>query len=676
LYLRPNSQLVQGKRIAMATDGSEQDMAKRPVSVFLSYSRDDRPVAEKIIAALQSDGFDVWWDGLLDGGVAFAGKTEEALERADAVVVLWSHRSTQSHWVKDEATRGRDRGCLVPASIDGTEAPLGFRQYQVLNFSKWKGHPDSIEIADLRRAITLVSGRLAGQPDRPALKHHPLPLTRRTLIVSGTAGGVLLTGSILAWRSGLWRSNGTGNSVAVLPFRNLSGDPAQDYFSDGLSEEVRSTLSRNPLLQVAAPTSAGQFRSHLDDAASVAVKLGVAYLLDGSVRRAGRAIRISAQLMDGKTGFSKWAQSFDRNLEDIFAVQSEIASTVADALAAQMSLSGTDTGGPSSNRANLGGTKNVAAYDFYLKGRAAYDRIGGEETDREALDWFEKAITADSRYGQAHAARSRTLASIASGTTDAGALRALYEASIVSAEKALTLAPALPDAYSAMGYAITHGRQDMRAAKGPFERSRALGWGDADVLMRYAGYSSDVGSTANAASAIRRAALLDPLNPRVYRIFGMIELAAKQYAESIASNSRALSMNPKMSGAYAAIGLAHYLLGDQQAARKAYDQESFSLFRLAGLSIIDRKSGNAAAADQSTAAMIAEYGDNALYQKAQILAQRGDTEAALDALERGHEVGDAGLLSIRHDPLLDPLRLHPRFARLMTAIGLDQRSSG
>ena len=264
----------------MTIEVSPKDQGQTPTRIFLSYTRQDRVRAEPIIKALETAGYRVWWDGLLDGGVAFSTTTEDELEGADAVVVLWSKTSVASHWVLDEATRGRERGKLVPVTLDGTFPPLGFRQYQLLDLSKWRGSPAAAEISNLLRAIGVV----AGQADAPARVLQPARqgLSRRAMFAAG--GGIAVSATLLgfgAWKFGLFGSHVDGNSVAVIPFKNLSGSADQSYFSDGLSEEMRSALARISLLKVAAPTSSIKFRDHVEDAKTVARRLGVAFLLEG-----------------------------------------------------------------------------------------------------------------------------------------------------------------------------------------------------------------------------------------------------------------------------------------------------------------------------------------------------------------------------------------------------------
>ena len=650
----------------MSSASADQIPATQSASVFLSYSREDRGRALPLIKALEAEGLSVWWDGLLEGGTAFARTTEAALETADAVVVLWSARSVQSHWVRDEATRGRDRGCMVPVSIDGTSAPLGFRQIQHINLSAWKGKQKAPEIAQLVRAIrSTVASPGSKMATTSAIDPARKPLSRRTALVGGGAAIAITAGGLLTWKSELLEGGTLANSVAVLPFKNLSQDPQQAYFSDGLSEELRSTLSLNKQLIVAAETSSNSFRDKEVDAKTIARKLDVAYILDGSVRRAGDTLRITAQLINGAKGFDIWSQSFDRKTGDVFAIQSEIATFVVDALVAKMA------GDKTAAKFSLGGTKSTAAFEAYLKGRAAYESVGGEDADRMALAWFDKAIAADAGFAKAHAARSRTLASIAAITTQAHELKSLYGAAIISAKKALNLTPELADGYSALGFALMHGRQDMRAAREPFEQSRRLGWGDADVLTRFAGYCINVGRVKDAEAATKRVLMLDPLNPRGFRVLGLIQSVDGRFQEAIASFNQALAINPKMAGAHAAIGLVQFRLGAFDKARQSYDLETFDLFGQTGLSIIDYQRSNKASADTLMAAILAEYGDNALYQKAEMLAQRGDVQGAMDALERGHEIGDSGLLLIRNDPYLNPLRSNPRFIRLLNQMGFD-----
>ncbi len=236
----------------------------------------------------------------------------------------------------------------------------------------------------------------------------------------------------------------------------FSPSPSQvmhrSLFSDGLAEELRLSLSRDNQLQVAAQTSTGIFHDRQESTQKIAQKLGVAFLLDGSVRRAADVVRMVVSLVDASTGFNRWSQSFDRNLKDIFAVQSEIAESVVTSLTAQMGTL----------RPNAGGTANVLAFEAYLRGRALFHQDSGEQTDREALKLFEDAIVADPDYASAHAARSRALVNIAGQYAAADAFPALYdaaEAAGVSYDHAHHLAAGDADLLSAFAFYCAHGRQ-------------------------------------------------------------------------------------------------------------------------------------------------------------------------------------------------------------------------
>ncbi len=644
---------------AVIDDAASDQVILYRSSVFLSYARADRARVAPIADALTSAGLEVWWDALIDSGAAFAKMIEMRLDAADAIVAIWSAASVQSDWVRDEAAHGRDRKCLVPVSLDGTAPPLGFRQYHTVDFSRWQGQADAPALQSLVRGIAAVRGiELATPPVRPAPGR---PSRRQLLLAGGGTAGVIIVGAILAFKP--FGPAAETNSVAVLPFANLSGDPGQAYFSDGLSEEVRSALARNERLKVAAPTSSNKFRSRDEDARTIAGKLGVAFLLEGSVRRDGNAVRVAAELIDAATGFSKWSQTFDRQMTDIFAVQTEIAHTVAQALEIEVAAS--------SLAKVPGGTTNVAAYEAYLRGRAFFDLSADEASDRAALAQYDAAIVADPNYAAARAARSRTLTAIASQYTEGKALRPLFDEAIAEARRAVALAPDYADAQSALGYTLFNGRLDVRGALGPYERSRELGGGDADVLIRYAFYAARIGHVAAARTAIDRAISLDPLNPRAHRTLAAVMYADRQYEASIPPGKKALSLNPKMGVAHAGIGDALYALGKLPEALNAYRAEPSASFGLAGTAIVEARLGQTAAAKKALADLVAQFGDAAAYQQAEVYSQWGQVGAALDALDRARKIGDGGLAYARNDPMLDGLRKQTRFVELLRGLGFE-----
>ncbi len=631
-------------------------------TVFVSYSRDDRKAALPVIELLESAGFAVWWDGLLTPGERFSLATEAALEAARVVVVLWSRTSTASHWVHDEATRGRDRRVLVPISLDGCEPPLGFRQFQTIDISKARlKRGDATAEAVIQAVAALhMATPVARAPAPPASRG----IDRRLLLGGGGAALAAAVGG--AWQAGLFGGSGAvANSVAVLPFDNISGDPQQSYFSEGLAAEVRGELARNPLLRVAAQASSNKFRDSSDDARAISSALGVTYLLDGNVRRAGDMLRISAELIDGSSGFSQWSQSFDRPLVDVFAVQGEIAGAVTAALSAQLAKRQAGT----RDTVHAGGTSNVAAYDAYLRGRDLYQRGIDESSDRAALARFDEAIAADPRYALAHAARARTLTVIGNQYSQGAARIAIYDAALAAARRAVALGPDTAEAFLALGIILFNGNIDCRGARAPFEKAAALGGGDADVLSRTALFNARTGRFDAARSMMARAAALDPLNPAMLRLVGEVEFSAGRYAEAIAAINRALAINPRLAVAHATIGTSQLQLGDAKAAEQSFRAEPNSLFALPGIAIICARTGRKADAQTALTRLIAEHGDNGLYQQAQVLAQQGDSTAALARLAAAQRARDAGLALLRNDPLLAPLRDKPEFIALSNSLG-------
>jgi TolB-like protein/tetratricopeptide (TPR) repeat protein len=631
-------------------------------TVFLSYSRADQKDANLIIKALQQAGYSVWWDGLLEGGERFANTTESALANAKAVVVLWSKTSIGSHWVHDEATRGRDSKKLVPLSLDGSDPPLGFGQFQCIDVSRSKSKPSSAEITKMLRAVAAlhdaeVSPAISAAPASPVLG-------RRGMLIGGTAA-VAVVGGLAAWKTGIFGGGPSASSIAVLPFVNLSGDPEQAYFSDGLASEIRTVLSRNKLLQIVGQASSNTFRDHKSDARTIAKKLAVSFLLDGNVQKSGDMVKITTDLTDGKTGLSKWTDTFERPLVDIFSLQSEIASAVASALSVAI-----DSGSKVDDDKLTGGTKNLAAFDAYLRGKDQFELHVDEVGQRAALAKFDEAIEIDPKYAAALAARSRVLAVIAGQYEKDNAARfKLLDDAVVEAIRATEIAPEFAPGHSALGYSLLYGKLDVKGARAPFEKSNSLSRSDVDVLTRYAIFCARMGRFAEADLAIARATELDPLSSSVFKAAGSIKYAARKYTDAITLGQQALKINPERSVVHSSIGDSYLMLGQIDKARESYSLESSESFKLAGLAILEHRAGDEAKAQEYNNELVAIVGDSGLYQQAEVLAQWGDIDGALAALNKARTTRDAGIIYILNDPFLDPLREDARFKRLLSDMG-------
>jgi TolB-like protein len=370
--------------------------------IFLSYSREDQATARRYAEALQREGFNVWWDQALDAGEDFDEVTERALEEAKAVVVLWSRTSVSSRWVRAEATQANAANKLVPVMIEDCKRPIMFELKQTVDLSGWSGNVTDAAwqglLAGLRRRTG--GGEVGGQSVRsaPAAPKRGLP---RSLWVAAVAVVALAAIGTLVWRFGTGgRTSAAGAdpvaaqpqlvTLAVLPFVNLSADPDQEYFSDGLAEEILDQLAQNKEMRVTARTSSFAFKGQNVDVREIGAKLGVGNLLEGSVRKEGDRIRITAQLIDATSGTHRWSQSYERDLTDVFALQEEVARAVAQALSITL-----DAGEASRSR---GGTTSIEAYDKYLRARALERQATGSEYLRKAVGLYREAVAIDPAF--------------------------------------------------------------------------------------------------------------------------------------------------------------------------------------------------------------------------------------------------------------------------------------
>ena len=333
--------------------------------VFLSYAREDAPIAKDLADCLGRAGHDVWWDSHMHGGSRFASEIDRQLKGADAVVVLWTEASVDSAWVQDEAGEGRDTGRLVPITLNGCRPPLGFRQFHTVDLGSWNGGGQPRAADDLLDAIAKITGN--GAAPETASRKSEGPAHRTT-------------------------------SICVLPFVNMSGDPEQEYFSDGITEDIITDLSKVSALFVIARNTAFTFKGRVMDVKEVARSLEVTHVLEGSVRKVGSRVRITAQLIDAVTGGHVWAERYDRDLTDIFAIQDEISKAIVAALRVKLL--------PAEKKAiETRGTDSVEAYNLYLMARQqwTWGRRGNSRRDEIIVRICQQALKIDPRYAEAWA---------------------------------------------------------------------------------------------------------------------------------------------------------------------------------------------------------------------------------------------------------------------------------
>jgi TolB-like protein/Flp pilus assembly protein TadD len=657
-------------------------------SVFISYASEDADVVARICAALRSGGVEVWLDqSELRGGDAWDRQIRERIHdcRLFIAVISASTESRDEGYFRREWKLAADRthdmaerkAFLLPVVIDatperGASVPDKFHEVQWTRLPGGETPPEFVERVrrlvspDAPTATVLPAG---AAPTPPPPMREPVPASRRSEWALPVIAAAVVAGAVVYFAiDRFWISkyptapaaqpsaaptafSPPPHSIAVLPFVNLSGDKEQEYFSDGLTEELLNSLAEINELQVAARTSSFSFKEH-PDIATVAHKLNVGAVLEGSVRRSGHTLRITVQLINAVTGFHLWSKTYDRDLGDVLKLQTEIATAVAGALKVTLL-------GDVAAKVELGGTRNSAAFDAYLRGAKAYSsRQEGKDTPI-AITAYTEAIRLDPDYALAFAGRSMAFSSYAGEAATAAAAREAFDKAQADARQALALAPDLAQAHLALAF-VSDNTLDFTQANYEYERALALAPGNAEVLRRSGGFAAYMGHFDAGLAAAHRAVVLDPLARESHLVLGRALYAARRYEEAVAAFAEVISLDPyKIT--YADRGLAYYGLGDLERARASCETTADYWASKQCLAVIYDKLGRHADAEAELAKLKAALGDTSAYQYATIYAQWGNRAKALEWLETALRLRDPGLELLKTDPLLDPLRKEPRF---------------
>jgi serine/threonine-protein kinase len=491
---------------------------------------------------------------------------------------------------------------------------------------------------------------------------------RRALGLAVGAGllAALLGLGLFAWRqAGARRAADDGvppqASIAVLPFSDLSPEHDQGYFSDGIAEEILNALAQVDGLRVTGRTSSFSFKGKAQDLRAIGASLGVATVLEGSVRKAGTRIRITAQLVKTTDGFHLWSQTFDRELADVFAVQEEIAGAVVAALRVKLL--------PGKASPSRGATQVKEAHDHFLLGRDLARTIDGEKNLR-ALSEFEKAVALDPDFALAWAGVANSLrwieGFVADGVTNPARRRRALEA----AERAIALAPELPDGYVARARIRRGFLLDWAGARSDLERARRLGpsdafaaWASGQLLMTY-------GELGAALAELRRAVELDPLSAQAWTTLGQVQVSAGDHAGGRASLARALEVAPQGDEARYYRCASLVVTGQAAEALAVAEEARSPWIRHLGVALARHGLGQARESTAALEALVAADAGDAAYQVADGYAWRGEMDRAFEWLERARVQADTGLGWIKVDPLLVKLRGDPRFPALLRALKL------
>ena len=563
--------------------------------LFVSYARTDEQAAARVAQCLSEAGYQVWRDDQLPAHRAYSEVIEERLKVARAVVVLWSAEASKSQWVRSEADAARNARTLVQATLDGSLPPMPFNQIQCADLRNWAGEATA---PGWRKLLDSIAALAPMKTERA-----PQRTGRRAL------------------------------SICVLPFQNMSGDPEQEYFSDGISEDITTDLSKVSALGVVARNTAFTFKGRTVTVCEIARELDVSHVLEGSVRKAGQRVRITAQLIDGATGDHLWAERFDRNLDDIFAIQDEISQAIVSAL--KLTLL------PREKQAiERRGTNNVEAYNLYLMARQFWTtgNVGDRRREQRVMRICGRAVEIDPNYAQAWA-----LLAIAQSS-----LRYNFDEPV-------------DDGYAAANAALS------------------IDPGIAEAHCPIARRLSEQGRTEDAVSEIARALVLDPQSWEVRKEAGRLALSQRRVADATEHYERATELLDGDFHAWALLATCYQAAGNlemlQSAAGRMVSEAQKALAddpsNGAALGIV--AGGLAIAGEHERArewidrAMLLDPdNDNMRYNFACIFAcYLGDKESALALLATTMLRSRSHSVAAQTDPDFDCLREDPRFVALV-----------
>lgn len=652
-------------------------------AVFISYASQDTTVAEALCAALEREGVACWIAPRnVRPGDFYAGAIVDAISASQMLVLVLSQSAIDSPHVLREVERASaKKRPVITFRIDNASLPSDLEYF--LSASQWIDASSGRADRRFSKLAEAIRSRLASTPQAiPEQRRADGTKPKQNLNRPVVAVIAIITLALIYFVADkFWLSKHatTGqheaaiptpaspasdaspvfappaHSIAVLPFVNMSGDPKQEYFSDGISEELLNALSRLNDLQVVARTSSFSFKGQSVDVSTIAHKLNVGAVLEGSVRRAGNTVRITVQLINAVNGFHMWSQTYDRNLTDILKVQSEVATAVAQQL--EIALVGDD-----SAKLELGGTKNPQAYDAYLRGMQLYDKADTEADYRSVLAAADDATRLDPGYAAAYVLRANSLYRLSDFATNLNARSQLLEQMLAAAQRSVNLAPEFGDAHLALAETRAFGLLDFGAALPEFERALALAPGSVLVQRNVAAFSAAVGHDAAAIAAAHRAVALDPQNVRSHIVEGIVFYIARRFDQALSAFRDAEALHP------GSREIAHWrrlsLLASGQIQQGQAECEAATR---AGdtahgcLALVYHALGRQSDAERELAQLRAEDGDVSAYTYAQIYAQWGDKASALQWLATADRLRDPTLQIIKGDWELDPIRGEPQF---------------
>jgi TolB-like protein len=640
--------------------------------VFVSYASQDAAVANSVVERLERRGIRCWIAPRdVKPGAQYADAIVRAINEAKTLVLVLSQSAVGSSHVGREIERAASKHKQVIAlKIDAAALTPALEYF--LSESQW------IDVAVLGMPATL--SRLSesiGQASRPTSSAlgavgssaaNPVILTglrsggvSKRVVVAAVAlvGAAIAVG--VAFR--FWPTKApavaaiSDKSIAVLPFADMSEKKDQEYFADGMAEEILDILVKVPSLKVIGRTSSFQFKGRNEDLRAIGTKLGVAYVLEGSVRRSADRVRVTAQLIDSRDGTHLWSETYDRPASDALLMESEIATTLSRSLEIGI---GADR---SQSERRL---RNDVAYDLYLRGRYAAER-GDADGMATGVTYLRQALDADPSFTDAAVALALTYYNQAYMSLEPSSV---FELARHGAESALKLNPQLGLAHAVLGGIHTDYDWDWAAADRELKQAIVLAPHDGRVLTIAADLTVALGQLDDARKMLEQAFAYDPLLADAYLALVWIERCSGRYPESLAAASKVLEIDPASAWGHTNVGQALIFRGDPEAAITEIQRERNLAAQAYGLALAYHALGRAADSNAALKRLITGGAGNHAYEIAAVYAYRGERDEALQWLERAYVQKDSTLPWILRDPTMTKLESDPRYKAFLRKMNL------
>jgi TolB-like protein/Tfp pilus assembly protein PilF len=644
--------------------------------VFVSYASQDAAVANSLVEALEQQAIKCWIAPRdVKPGAQYADAIVRAINESKTLVLVLSQSSVGSSHVGKEVERASSKHKqIIALKVDAAALTPALEYF--LSESQW------IDVAALGMPAAL--SRLAesiGQASTSTASgigavgpNGANPVTSTGMRSGGTAkrivvAAVVLVGVAIAVGVGIhfWPLKGSSSvaaipdkSIAVLPFTDMSQKKDQEYFGDGMAEEILDLLAKIPGLTVIGRTSSFQFKGKNEDLRKIGTELNAAYVLEGSVRNSGDQVRITAQLINTKTGAHEWSETYDRPIGDVLKLQDAIAAAVVREL--QLTVASEHL----KSRATL---KDAEVYDLILRGRHEADRYDKEGLD-EAVTLFQQALDRDPTF--ADAAAELALAYYVQGANVFLGPAAAYEQARSAAATALKLDPKNVLAHYVLGNIHIEYDWDWAAAAREYQQVATLAPGSADALNGEAWLSLTLGRWDDALQQIRAALAQDPLYPDSFENLTWVQMRRGRLPEAEAAIRRALEIRPTYTWGHYELGLVLLERGDRDAALVEMQRETSDDGRETGLAMVYYALGRKAESDAAVARLIKEYADASAFEIAEVYAFRDQSDEAMLWLERAYVQKDASLYLVKSYLPLKSLAEDPRYKAFLKKMNLSE----